>query len=131
LGGTELLRDVLTEAELRMLLGEEEAAAAPGDSAWDEQDRKLLHALVRNQLRLLHMIEDMQSELRLLKAAASGGRPDKETVWKLEPLPLPFMSQAGGAFEHAASGQEADGEKQKAPAAEVSRKERHKRKSFW
>jgi len=125
-----MLRDVLTETELRLLLGDEAAAAGPGDSAWDEHDRKLLHALVRNQLRLLHMIEEMQSELRLLKAAASGGPSDKESVWKLEPLPLPFMSQSGAASEYAA-GREADGEKQKAPAAEVTRKERHKRKSFW
>ena len=126
------MKDVLTEAELRMLLGDEEASAVPGDAAWDEQDKKLLHALVRNQLRLLHMIEEMQSELRLLKAAASGGRADKETAWKLEPLPLPFMTHPGlgGTPEYAAARESGD-ERQKAPAAEVTRKERHKRKSFW
>jgi len=69
-----MMRNVLTEAELKALLGDDEPAppaAAAAHAAWDMDERKLLHALVRNQLRLLQMIEEMQAELRMLKAVAA------------------------------------------------------------
>ncbi len=125
-------RDVITEAELRALLGDAEAAetARTGahSPAWDGDDRKLLHALVRNQLRLLHTIEEMQAELRLLKAAAgTPGRASRESAAGLEPLPLPFMKQSGGAAAHP----DAAEDEEERSSAEGSRKERYKRKSFW
>ncbi|HZG58117.1 hypothetical protein [Paenibacillus sp.] len=123
-----MLRDVLTEAELQALLGPSDEGSARADGVapaeWDGDDRKLLHALVRNQLRLLHMIEEMQSELRMLKAVSTTGPSARQTTAGLEPLPLPFMKQSGGA----PAGED---ERQAAPAAEASRKERHKRKSLW
>ena len=128
-----MLKDVISEAELRALLGDAEAAdtAEAGSSAWDGDDRKLLHALVRNQLRLLHMIEEMQSELRLLKAAAGQpGRGPRESAVGLEPLPLPFMKQTGGTPPHAETA-EPDDEDEPRSGAGHSRKERYKRKSFW
>ena len=125
-------KDVITEAELRALLGDAEAADAAGSSspAWDGDERKLLHALVRNQLRLLHTIEEMQSELRLLKAAAGQtGRGTRESAAGLEPLPLPFMKQTGGSAAHAEAAEPDEDEPRS--GAEHSRKERYKRKSFW
>jgi len=129
-----MLRDVLTEEELKALLGSDAGGFAGGGgpagkpaAAWDGDDKKLLHALVRNQLRLLHMIEEMQAELRLLKSAALGDSARREASAGLEPLPLPFMRQGGAG---SADGHE-DDDAQKAPAAEVSRKERFKRKSLW
>jgi len=128
-----MLRDVLSEAELRALFGDPGESPNGTSGSWDGDDRKLLHALVRNQLRLLHMIEEMQTELRLLKAAAGPlGRASRESAAGLEPLPLPFMKHSGAAgsaddFESDSD----DAERQKAPAAESSRKERYKRKSFW
>jgi hypothetical protein len=126
-----MLKDVITEAELRALLGEAEAAdtAGPSSPAWDGDERKLLHALVRNQLRLLHTIEEMQSELRLLKAAAGQtGRGARESAAGLEPLPLPFIKQ--GAAAQAEASEPYDDE-DRSGGAEHSRKERYKRKSFW
>ncbi|WP_309121034.1 hypothetical protein [Paenibacillus sp.] len=124
-----MMRDVLTEAELRALLGEsgDQDGAGMNASTWDVNDRKLLHALVRNQLRLLHMIEEMQAELRMLKAAAmppSGA--GRQLAAALEPLPLPFMKQSA-----AAGRVDDEAERDNAPSAEASRKERYKRKSFW
>lgn len=121
-----MYRDVLTEEELKALLSEELPDGERAEAGWEGEDRKLLHALVRNQLRLLHMIEELQGEVRKLRAAAMDGLSGREAGASLEPLPLPFIKQrtAGQAAE------EQDDDEQKAPAAE-SRKERYKRRSFW
>lgn len=133
-GVRRMLRDIITEAELRALLGDAEAAsamtssaggngasaAAGSPSSLDADDRKLLHALVRNQLRLLHMIEEMQAELRMLKAVSPDGPAAKQTSAGLEPLPLPFMKQGAG-----------ESRSEEETSLEHSRKERFKRKSFW
>ncbi|MCI3919643.1 hypothetical protein MO973_05275 [Paenibacillus sp. TRM 82003] len=128
-----MLKDVLTEAELKALLDEtEDAPSGATLSALEDEDKKLLHALVRNQLRLLRMIEELQSEVRGLKAQAAvpivTPNAFREAAASLEPLPLPFMKQQ--AAGDAAAERIADDE-QKAPAADVSRKERFKRKSLW
>jgi len=134
-----MLRDILTEAELRALLGDAESGphSAAASTEWDPEDRKLLQALVRNQLRLLHMIEEMQAELRLLTAIATdrngeaggssfpNGAASQQIAVSLEPLP--FLKSGTSA---AAAKEESNEES----VPELSRKERFKRKtikSFW
>jgi len=136
-----MIRDVLTEAELKLLLGDDEtpAPSAGTTSVWSPEDRKILHALVRNQLRLLHMIEEMQSELRLLKAitasrendggAIPGGSgtasPHAHIAASLEPLPFLKTRTTSAPPKE---------EPDEPSISELSRKERFKRKtlkSFW
>jgi hypothetical protein len=136
-----MLKDVLTEVELQALLGEEANGAPVKETLalFENDDKKLLHALVRNQLRQLHMIEELQSELRKVKSAALGSARggDRESAAGLEPLPLPFMKTSAASGQAGGSPTDGDpfvngpGEEQKAPAADVSRKERFKRKSIW
>lgn len=126
-----MLKDALTEAELQALLGDEALPQpAQGDELVEESqaaladgDRRLLHALVRNQLRLMHRIEELHTELLRLKSADMEKRTTFETATGLEPLPfLKLPSERGdGAGQQQAS----------APVPEVSRKERFKRQSRW
>jgi hypothetical protein len=127
-----MLRDVLTEDELKALLGDEGVGTPAQEmlALFENDGRKLLHALVRNQLRQLHMIEELQSELRKLQSAAmdtvrGAGR---ESAAGLEPLPLPFMKQPLGGSVAATT---SNGPDSNAPASELSRKDRHKRNSRW
>jgi hypothetical protein len=133
-----MLKEVLTADELKALIQEEETDNPEKGTieTFENGERKLLHALVRNQLRLLHMIEELQSEMHKLKSVAYDSvRGSRESAAGLEPLPLPFMKfshantrgQAGGSPNDG----DGQGEKQEAPAADVSRKERFKRKSIW
>jgi len=121
------VRELLTEDELQALLSGTGRDDSDVPVSLEGDDRKLLHALVRNQLRLLHMIEELQSEIRHMTASAGA---TGETRWEiaagLEPLPLPFLKKKGtpGSFDD-------EDETQEAPSAEASRKERFKRKSFW
>lgn len=125
--------DIITEAELRMLLGTD----SDGDSAsLGSDDRKLLHALVRNQLRQLHMIEELQSEIRMMRTAMESGRGARESAASLGLDPLPFMrapADASDASFGAAGGGPAQQlqAQQDAPPASSSRKERFKRRSLW
>lgn len=136
-----MLRDVLTEAEWIALLGMN-GKEATGEtlSSFENDEKKLIHALVRNQLRLLRMIEELQAEVRRLKAhppAEEAPPAHRETAAALQPLPLPFLKRPQRAWDETREAEEgpanagADDDERKAPAADVSRKERFKRRSLW
>ena len=121
--------DLITEAELRMLLGNECEETGDGRAGLASDDRKLLHALVRNQLRQLHMIEELQSEIRMMRRAMESGQGVQEAAATLGLDPLPFMRTPAA---HSSASLESNGtrdtEQQEQPP---TRKERFKRRSLW
>lgn len=120
--------DYITEAELRMLMNGECGEDKPTE-LFDLDERKLLHALVRNQLRQLHMIEELQSEIRMMRSAmeARGRAAHSESTAALDPLP--FMRASKSAPDGV--GERQIDEQQEAPPAAPSRKERFKRRTLW
>ena len=121
--------DLFTEAELRMLLGNDGEEDGEGRAGLASDDRKLLHALVRNQLRQLHMIEELQSEIRMMRRAMESGQGVQDTAASLGLDPLPFMrTPAAHSSAPLESNSPGDKEPQEAPP---TRKERFKRRSLW
>ena len=118
--------DYISEAELRMLLGRDCGEDEPS-GLLDADDRRLLHALVRNQLRQLHMIEELQSEIRMMRSALEMKPIEhQETAAALDPLPFMRAGRSpGGAND------DREEEQQETPSAIASRKERFKRKTLW
>lgn len=120
--------DSFSEAEFRMLLSGESGKDEPLE-LFDLDDRKLLQALVRNQLRQLHLIEELQAEIRMLRSAleARDSAAYRESAAALDPLP--FMRPGRPAQEGAAELQ--DAQEQETLLTATSRKERFKRRSLW
>lgn len=151
-----MLKDVLTNEELYALIGETAQADAnaaglnqmsqtacealnrtsrpdcetsnqPSQTAC-EDTAGLVRALIRNQLRLIHMIGEMQSELRSLRAMVGGSAAQETAAGAAEPIPFPFLKQPPAAREHESF---PEPDRPTEAAADLSRKDRFKRKSFW
>ncbi|WP_199615650.1 hypothetical protein [Paenibacillus alkalitolerans] len=121
--------NMLSKEELEALLhdddhGKETSVVEAGSRLETGEKDKLLHAVVRNQLRLLRMIDELQAEVHSLRSqviSLAQGGASSEAVASAEPVvPLPFMDRRQ------------EEEKTPQPAtAQLSRKERHKRNSIW
>lgn len=119
-----MMENVLSKEELEALLSDhaDETADRNADSRLETADPdKLLHAVVRNQLRLLRMIDDLQLEIQTLRSqlySVMDAGTAAEAAVSVEPMPLPFL------------GRKTEERKDDAPAP-LSRKERHKKQSIW
>lgn len=116
--------NILSKEELEALLqgSAVEGPDATTDIRLEVGDKdKLLHAVVRNQLRLLRMIDDLQLEIQTLRSqiySVMDVGAAAEAAASIEPMPLPFMDR------------KSEEPKVDAPAP-LSRKERYKKQSIW
>lgn len=119
-----MLENTLSKEEMEALLQEQNEGNAEQklDSRLEPGEKdKLLHAAVRNQLRLLRMIDELQAEVQSLRAhvfSLTNAGAAAEAAVSVEPLPLPFMERKSD-------------EAKSAPPPQLSRKERHKKLSLW
>lgn len=119
-----MMENVLSKEELEALLQGSAGVTPEGDAdpRLETGDKdKLLHAVVRNQLRLLRMVDDLQLEIQTLRSqlySVMDARAASEAAASIDPLPLPFISRKN------------EEPKEEAPAP-LSRKDRHKKQSIW
>jgi hypothetical protein len=126
-----VLEHMLSKEELEALLAdrsEEQGTSLPDSRLEGGEKDKLLHAVIRNQLRLLRMIDELRSEVNALRSQlgpAPAPHGFAEAAASVERVaPLPFMERRAEAED----GLPADGRDAPAP---LSRKEKYKRPSFW
>ncbi|WP_274363503.1 hypothetical protein [Paenibacillus thermotolerans] len=117
-----MVENVLSKEELEALLHDytDETMKGDEDPRLESGDKdKLLHAVVRNQLRLLRMIDDLQLEIQTLRSqlySVMDAGTASEAAVSIEPMPLPFM------------GRRNEEQKDDEPGP-LSRKERYKKQS--
>jgi hypothetical protein len=126
-----VLEHMLSKEELEALLAdrsEEQGASLPDSRLEGGEQDKLLHAVIRNQLRLLRMIDELRSEVNALRSQlgpAPAPRGVVEAAASVERVaPLPFMERRAEAEDDVPAG----GQNSPTP---LSRKEKYKRQSFW